>query len=354
LFFRWILGGILFALPQAAEAQTGRSLALRENIVVVGSASMGGYAEAAFNQVASTRGLRMAELRMLGSLRGAVSFCEGVGPSFPDVLALSRRMPKAMFENCLAHGIYDIVEVKIGLTAVTLASKKSDGRFGLTAKQVYRALAAEVADDKTNDFVPNPAKTWKDISPELGDTPIRFSGSPQGTATRDFFDDMVMQGGCRTDKAIRLIFQANARVEKCTRVRTDGVFIEVPEGQSRAAALMAAPPGTLGILSYSELVASGNDLLAVALNGMLPSYQTIANDEYDYTRPVLFYVKREHMIGSNGSGIVKGLQEFLLDVTSEQMVGPSGILSELGLVSLPAALRFEQRRNAQILRRFEP
>lgn len=354
MFWRWILAAITLALPQAAEAQTPRSLALREQMVVVGSASMGGFADAIFKQFSSTRQLRAPELRMTDSLRSAAVFCEGIGPSYPDILALSRRMPKAMLENCFDHGIYDIIEVKIGLTAVTLASRKDDGRYGLTAKQVYRALAAEVSDDKSDDFIPNPAKTWRDISPELGDMPIRFLGSPRGTTTRDFFDDMVMQGGCRTDKAIRLIYQASLRVEKCVRARTDGVFIEVPEGQSRTAALLAAPPGTLGILSYSELVAGGNDLLAVALNGMLPSYTSIANDEYDYTRPLLFYVKRAHIAGSNGAGVVKGLHEFLIDVTSEQMVGPSGSLGELGLVSLPAALRVEQRRNAQVLRRYEP
>ncbi len=351
---RLIMAGLVLALPHFAEAQTIRGAAVRENAVLVGSASMSGFIEAIFKHLGTTRNVRPPDIRMIGSLRGAAAFCEGIGPSFPDILALSRRMPKALFESCIDHGVSDIIEVKIGLSAVALVSRKADGRMGLTPNQVYRALAAEVPDEKAGGLAPNSAVKWKDISPELDDTPIRFVGSPQGSSVRDFFDDMVMQGGCRSEPMVRQIFQASLRVEKCTKVRTDGVFIEVPEGQSRVAALMAAPPGTLGILSYGELVAGGNDLVAVALNGVLPTYQSIANDEYDYTRPLLFYVKRAQIVGEGGPGAIKGLREFLQDVTSEQMVGPGGVLNELGLVSLPAALRVEQRRNAQSLRRYEP
>ena len=351
---RLIMAGIVLALPHLAEAQTIRGATVRENTVLVGSASMSGFIEAIFKHLGSTRNVPMPDMRTIGSLRGAATFCEGIGPSFPDILALSRRMPKALFESCIDHGVFDIIEVKIGLSAVALVNRKTDGRIGLTPNQIYRALAAEIPDEKSGEFVPNTAMKWKDISPELDDTPIRFVSSLQGSSVRDFFDDMMMQGGCRSEPMIRAIFQAGQRVERCTKARADGVLIEVPEGQSRVAALMAAPPGTLGILSYGELVAGGNDLLAVALNGVMPTYQSIANDDYDYTRPLLFYVKRAHMTGEGGPGVVKGLREFLQDVTSEQMVGPGGVLNELGLVSLPAALRVEQRRNAQVLRRYEP
>ncbi len=348
------MAGLVLALPQFAEAQTVRGAAVRENAVLVGSASMAGFIEAIFKHLGTTRNIRPPDMRMIGSLRGAAAFCEGVGPGFPDILALSRRMPKALFESCIDHGVHDIVEIKIGLSAVTLVTRRTDGRMGLTPNQIYRALAAEVPDATTGELVPNRAMKWRDISPELDDTPIRFVGSPQGSGVRDFFDDMMMQGGCRSEPVIRQIFQASLRVEKCTRMRTDGAFIEVPEGRSRVAALMAAPPGALGILSYGELVAGGNDLAAVALNGVLPTYQSVANDEYDYTRPLLFYIKRANIAGEGTAGVIKGLREFLQDVTSEQMVGPGGVLNELGLVSLPAALRVEQRRNAQALRRYEP
>ena len=351
---RLVMAAIVLALPHMAEAQTLRGATQRENIIVVGSASMTGFVETIFKQIEMTRRIRAPEVRMTGNLRSAATFCEGIGPAFPDILALSRRMPKALFESCIDHGVFDVIEIKIGLSAVALATRKSDGQRGLTPNQVYRALAANVPDEKTEELSPNKAMSWKEISRELDDAPIRFVGSPQGTSVRDFFDDMVMQGGCRSEPLVQGIFQASLRVEKCTKARGDGVFIEVPDGQSRVAALMAAPPGTIGILSYGELVAGGNDLVAVALNGVLPTYQSISNDEYDYTRPLLFYVKRAHMVGEGASGTIKGLREFLQYATSEQVVGPGGILGELGLVSLPAALRVEQRRNAQILRRYEP
>lgn len=323
-------------------------------MVIVGSSTMKAYSDTVFDHLQKTRGIKPPEEAPAGGLRGPRRFCEGVGPKYPDILAMARRMPGALYETCLARGVLDIIEVKLGLGAVVLATKPGDNKFGLTPQQIYRAIAAEVPDRDHGEIKPNTATKWSEVASDLPDLPIRVIGPDPSSATRSFFDDVVMQTGCRRETAIRMIYDAERRVQKCTAMRTDGVFAEVPAGQSTVALLLAAEPGTIAILNYGELVASGGNVAALALDGVIPSYQTIAGEDYTFARMLYFYVKRAHMKSANGVGIVSGLQEFLTEVTSEQLIGPGGALNEKGLVSLPAALRVEQRRAVQRLRRFTP
>lgn len=343
----------ILAVPAGAQPAT-RDFAARERMVIVGSSTMKAYSDTVFEQLEKTRGIKPPEEAPAGGLRGPRRFCEGIGPQFPDILAMARRMPGALYETCIARGVLDIIEVKLGLGAVVLATKPGDNKFGLTPQQIYRAIAAEVPDHDHGEISANAATKWSDISPDLPDMPIRVIGPDAASATRGFFDDVVLQTGCRREPAIRMIYDAGRRVEKCTKVRTDGAFAEVPAGQSTVALLLAAEPGTIAILNYGELVASGGNVVALALDGVIPSYQTIAGEEYTFARTLYFYVKRAHMRSAGGTGVVNGLQEFLTEVTGEQMIGPGGALNEKGLVSLPAALRVEQRRAVQRLRRFAP
>jgi len=343
----------ILAVPAWAQPAT-RDFAARERMVIVGSTTMKAYSDTVFEQLQKTRGIKPPEEAPAGGLRGPRRFCEGIGPQYPDILAMARRMPRALYETCLARGVLDIIEVKLGLGAVVLATKPGDNKFGLTPQQIYRAIAAEVPDHDHGEISANTATKWSDISSDLPDLPIRVIGPDASSATRGFFDDVVLQSGCRKEPTVRMIYDAGLRVQKCTTVRTDGVFAEVPAGQSTVALLLAAEPGTIAILNYGELVASGGNVVALALDGVIPSYQTIAGEDYTFARTLYFYVKRAHMRTAGGVGVVTGLQEFLTEVTGEQMIGPGGALNEKGLVSLPAALRVEQRGAVQRLRRFAP
>ena len=56
-----------------------------------------------------------------GSGGGHKLFCEGVGGETPDVTNSSRRQKKSEFDKCVANGVADIVEVKIGFDGIVLA-----------------------------------------------------------------------------------------------------------------------------------------------------------------------------------------------------------------------------------------
>ena len=75
---------------------------------------------------------------------------------------------------------------------------------------------------------------------------------------------------------------------------------------------------------------ANNDKLKVAtVNGVKASVDTVASGKYPVSRPLFFYVKKQHL------GMVPGLREYVKFFTSTKMIGEDGPLAEYGLVPLP-------------------
>ncbi len=137
--------------------------------------------------------------------------------------------------------------------------------------------------------------------------------------------------GCRYVPDIRLLFEAAYRRTKCFTARTDGRVVDVRADQA-VAALLAAPAGTLAVVSYDQLLASGGNLVAVPLDGIAPSVASIGSLDYEQARTFFLYAKRQHSRNQQGIGVVRGIHEFLVESTSEQAAGPVGYLLSAGLV----------------------
>lgn len=68
---------------------------------------------------------------------------------------------------------------------------------------------------------------------------------------------------------------------------------------------------------------------AVAVDGVLPSVETIADGSYAVSRPLYIYIKNAH------KGVISGLADFVNEYVSEASIGDGGYLSERGLIALP-------------------
>ena len=80
-------------------------------------------------------------------------------------------------------------------------------------------------------------------------------------------------------------------------------------------------------LSFYE---NNTDKLKVAtINGVAPSVETISAGDYPVSRPLFFYVKKQHI------GVIPGLQEYISFFLSDEMAGPDGALADYGLVPDP-------------------
>ena len=325
----------------------------RPRIVVTGSETMTPFTEAIAQRLADRWKVSAPEERPSGTHAGFVKFCEGVGAEYPDIVAATRRMRQAELDACVERGVVDIIEVPIGYSAVAFVQRKGDVPIRLSPKAIYQALAAEAPQGQ--DLAANPFQRWKQIDKKLPDDEIRVLLPGSATGTRNFFDDMFMQGGCRKFSVIRLTFDDRDRVRLCVTTRADGRMVEMTAGYDDLLprALLDSPPGTIGILPYFVALARADTLQILPVNDVMPSARTIADDSYEGVHVLYYYVKRAHMLNHEGHGVVHNLRRFIVEATSEEARASGGYLEALGLVPIPADERLKERRSALRLERFE-
>lgn len=282
------------------------------------------------------------------------TFCSGTGVDTPDILGISRRMGAAEFGLCVKNGVTDIVEVRIGLEALVLVARRPETGFPLTFDTLFRAIAAELP--AGDDFLPNSARTWRDVDPKLPATDIHVIIPSRETSSRPFFNNRFLQGACREIAEYKNIFSAEERVAACTTLREDGRVIELGLPYTPAAvteALDRAPRGTIAVLSLRYAMEAADKVEALPLEGVSPSRETVGSLEYPATRRLHYYIKRAHVKDYEGNGPIAGLREFITEATRENAIGDSGYLVSQGLVPLPREGRAEVRRAALALTRME-
>ncbi len=328
---------LIAAFPAPAQEPT----VLRDRLHIVSSGSSSAVTETLVETfVGRYAGVQPPRVDIVGSAAALERFCSGVGVNTPDIAISSRRIPRSVFNTCQSNGVTGVIELQLGLGAVVVAMRRGDTISNLSTRQIYSALAAEFAVE--DEFRANTLSTWSQVSNTLPATQIRAIVPDRSSGTRGLFNDLVMEGGCREVKAVRLIFSAAFRVAKCVTFRADDRVREVPSTDVPSA-LLASPPGTIAAISYAQLLESGGNLVPVALNGVLPNAATIASGDYDLTRTIYLYAKRQHSRNLQGFGVVRGIREFSADAVSEAAGGPGGLLSQEGLVPLAPALRAAQR-----------
>ncbi|MBR0649438.1 hypothetical protein GXW78_07170 [Roseomonas terrae] len=284
------------------------------------------------------------ETQSLPTSRAVELFCSGAGVAMADMLVTSRRLSSAARDFCAANGVEEAMELRLGLGAVVLAVRRGDPQPALTARQVYEALAAETPAERG--FERNRSLSWSQLAVGLPAEPIRVLLPVPGSGLRELFEETVLEAGCRPLRQIRMIFEADLRRARCLTLRADGRVLELPADEVPLR-LVAAPRGSLAVTSFEEVMRSGGNLVALALDGVVPTRQSVAAGEYEATRAYYLYAKRQHAQSRGGVGVVRGIPEFLAEASSEVAVGPAGYLGEAGLVPLPTAERLAQRIAAE-------
>ncbi len=337
--------------PELLDVHPGGKVE-RERMVVTGSETMTPFTRAIAAHMAAHWRLPEPEVQPVGTLAGFARFCAGIGGEYPDIVAATRRIRQSEFDRCAANRIVDIIEVPIGFSAVAVVGRRADAPIALTPKILYQAVAAEVPEGQ--DLVANPYQRWRQIDKTLPADEVHLLVPGPSTGTRNFFDDVFLQGGCRKFPVIKLTFDARDRVRLCVTPRADGRVegLGVSYDEELPGKLAASPPGTIGILPYFVALAHQDVLRILPVNDVLPSTETIANDTYEGVHTLYYYFKRAHMRSHEGDGVVRGLRQFIVEATGEEARGPGGYLERAGLIPLPAAQRAEERRSALRLERF--
>lgn len=336
-----LLIAVFCALAATASADA------RNQIRIVGSSTVFPFSAAVAEEFAYVSGFKTPVVEATGTGGGLKLFCAGLGVAYPDIANASRRIKESELEICAENGVGAIVEVKIGFDGIVIANSRQVPRFELTLRQLFLALAKDVPRDGS--MVPNPYLEWSEIDPSLPEVKIAVYGPPPTSGTRDAFVEIAMEGGCKTFPEIEALRteDKNAYQAACHSIREDGAFVEAGENDNLIVQKLEANPDSLGIFGFSFLDQNLDRTQGSLIDGVAPDFDTIADGSYPVARSMYFYVKLAHV------GVIPGIVEYIDLFTSEMISGEEGLLTDLGLIPLPAEERQRVRESALALEPLE-
>ena len=351
----------------------------RDSVSIVGSSTVYPFATVVAERFGRSTSFKTPKIESTGSGGGLKLFCRGVGAATPDITNASRRIKKSEYDQCQTNGVTDIVEVLVGYDGIAIANSRKAPQMELSLKDIYMALAKDIP-GPDGKLIANPYKTWKDINPALPATPIEVLGPPPTSGTRDAFAELALGGGAQQIQALKALrglgaddadgikaamaslgipagvydsyVETKGKAPKgkdifktvAYAVREDGAYIEAGENDNLIVQKLEANPNALGIFGFSFLDENGDKVQGSLINGVAPSFDTIADGDYPVSRPLYFYIKAAHV------GKIPGIQEYAAEFASGRAMGEDGYLPERGLIPLSDAELDQVQKDVESLK----
>lgn len=321
-------------MVSAVHGQTAR-----EHVIIVGSYVVSPLATVVAERLNQATKLKKApDIQPIGTDAGFKQFCAGLGIETPDIVLGTRRVKPSEMEECAKNGVKEIVELKIGYTAIIVTRSGGVGEFkNLTRKDLFLAMAKDVPDPQGSiKTVPNPYKTWKEFNAELPDIKIQAWGPDPTYAIRSSVVSEIMVEGCKQIPWLKTLETTDPKAFEavCHSFRKDGAYSEYKE-HNLVMEEMKKNPNIFGIFPATFL--RNMNLTGLPIDGIEPLPGAISHNLYPLTRPLLLYVKKGHV------ELVPGLKDYLTEITSEAAISTGGYLLEEGLVPM----RLSERKQAQ-------
>ena len=341
----------LFALSITLFLSANSQLYARDQIKIVGSSTVSPFATVVAERFGKTSGFKTPVIESTGSGGGLKLFCSGLGTEHPDITNASRRIKTKEVNKCAENGVEDITEIKVGYDGIALANSKSGPSLKLSLKEVYLALAKVVpADPKGETVKPNPYKMWNEINPSLPAKPIVVIGPPPTSGTRDAFNELAIERGCKKFPGRKELKKANKKLYKaeCRGIREDGAYVEAGENDNLIIEKLVANPDAIGVFGYSFLDQNRDKVKPAEIDGVLPKFEDISSGKYPVSRSLFFYVKNAH------AAVIPGIKEYVREFTADKAIGSDGYLVTKGLIPLPDDERAKFAKDGKKLAKFDP
>jgi phosphate transport system substrate-binding protein len=169
-------------------------------------------------------------------------------------------------------------QVTIALDGIAIISNAANPVAGLTRAEVAAIFAGEIS-------------RWSQVGGR--DRPIHFVTREEGSGTRGAFEEMVM--GKREIAPRALVQDSNGAVRE----------------------IVASDPDALGYISLGLV---DRRVRAVAVDGVLPTHETIIAKRYAIVRPFLFLSREEP------SGAARAFIDFVLGAEGQRLLGLEGLI----------------------------
>ena len=310
---------IILAAIMVVSASTAYA---RDQISIVGSSTVFPFATTVAEQFGQKSKYKTPVIESTGSGGGLKMFCAGIGTNTPDIANASRAIKEKEIAQCKDAGI-EPIEYLIGYDGITISNSKDGIKYDLTKEEIYKAVAAEVYDADTKTFKENTYTHWNQINPDLPNKKIAMMIPPTTSGTRDAFVELIMHNVCRKVYGM----EKKVAKQRCTGVRSDGMYVvQMTENDNLIIEKLVDDIDRLGVFGFSFLDQNTDKVQAAIIDGVYPSFETIADGSYKVSRPLYFYVKDKHI------GVVPGIEEYVKMFMSDNMIGEEGTLYEQGLI----------------------
>ena len=306
-----------FALTSVAEAR---------EIRVVGSSTVYPFTTIV-GEAFAAEGNTAPVIESTGTGGGMKLFCAGTGESHPDFTNASRAIKSSEKEKCAANGVTPL-EMKVGYDGIVFANSNTAQALEITPRELFQALAKDVPQDNGK-TIPNPFTHWNQINPKFPAIKIEVLGPPPSSGTRDAWVELVMEAGCKSYKWVKELKDKKAFQGICHGIREDGAYVEAGENDNLIIQKLANNPDAFGIFGFSFLDQNTDVIQGSPINGVAPTFESIADGSYPASRALYVYAKKEHM------GVIPGMREFMELYLSDDMAGRDGSLGDAGLIPLP-------------------
>jgi phosphate transport system substrate-binding protein len=315
-----------------AALSTGGPALARDQIQIAGSSTVLPYAQIVAEDFGKAYSkFKTPVVESGGSSAGLKQFCQGLGQDTIDIANSSRPIKEAELETCAKAGVKNIMEVRFGYDGIVFASNVKGPDLALEPKDLYLALAEQIPVD--GKLTANPNKTWKSVNANLPEWKIAAYIPGEKHGTREVFEEKVLLEGCKATGGLKLHTDAGMEEKDaqkaCVKVRKDGAAVDIDGDYTETLARLQSNPEGVGVFGLSFYENNTDKLKVATMSGVTPSVETISSGKYPVSRPLFFYVKKDHI------GVVPGLKEYVEFFVSDKMIGPDGPLAEYGLVPLP-------------------
>ena len=294
----------------------------RDTLSIVGSSTVFPFSTIVAEKFGKSTDFKVPVVESTGSGGGMKLFCKGIGTNTPDITNSSRAIKSSEVELCASNGVTPI-ERLIGFDGIVFANSNSSTQFSLTKEEIFKAVAHKVLSD--GKWVDNDYLYWDNINSNLPHIKINVMVPPPSSGTRDAFVELVLHSVCK--KIYDMPKKGDDGYKaRCSGLREDGLVTEMGENDNLIVEKLTKDTARFGVFGFSFLDQNRDKVQGAIVDGVEPSFDSIADGSYKVSRPLFYYLKKEHI------GIIPGILEF--DEYFKALTVVDGPLEEAGLITI--------------------
>ena len=294
----------------------------RDTLSIVGSSTVFPFSTIVAEKFGKGTEFNVPVVESTGSGGGMKLFCKGIGTNTPDITNASRAIKSSEVELCSSNGVTPI-ERLIGFDGIVFANSNSSTQFSLTKEEIFKAVAHKVLSD--GKWVDNGYLYWDNINPNLPHIKIDVMVPPPSSGTRDAFVELVLHSVCK--KIYDMPKKGDDGYKaRCSGLREDGLVTEMGENDNLIVEKLTKDTARFGVFGFSFLDQNRDKVHGAVVDGVEPSFDSIADGSYKVSRPLFYYLKKEHM------DIIPGISEF--DEYFKSLTVSGGPLEDAGLITI--------------------